>query len=64
MKYTIYTLLLLFISTNGFSQDSFEKWNERYTKINFTDLMRFETAYADSVDRGIIEGKYYARYDR
>lgn len=64
MKNTIYILLLLFISTLGFSQDDFEKWNERYTKINFTDLMRYETAYADSVDRGIIEGKYYARYER
>jgi len=64
MKNSLFSILLLFISTTCFSQEGFEKWNEHYIKINLTDLMRYEKAYADSVDRGIIEGKYYSRYDR
>ena len=64
MKNTFYTLLFLFISTNSYSQNGFETWNSRYTRINIAEVMRYETAYADSVDKGIIEGKYYARLDR
>jgi hypothetical protein len=63
MKYTVYTLFLLNISILCFSQDEFESWNKRYKKVNITDVLRFETAYADSVDKGLIDGKYYSRFD-
>ena len=64
MKNTFYTLLFLFISTNSYCQDGFETWNSRYKKANIAEVLHYERAYADSVDKGIIEGKYYARYDR
>jgi len=63
MKYSLYTILLLSVSLSCFSQDEFESWNRRYRKTNISEVIRLETAYADSVNKGLIEGKYYARYD-
>jgi len=62
MRYTLYTILLLFISILCFSQNGFESWDKRYVKANISDVLRFETAYADSVNKGLIDGKYYSRF--
>ena len=64
MKNTFCIILLFCIATTAYSQDGYDTWNERYSKVNLTDVMNYETAYADSVDRGLIEGKYYARFGR
>lgn len=61
MKKNFCVILLLFVSIACFSQDEFESWNKRYREINLTDLIRFENLYADSVNNGLIEGKYYTR---
>ena len=61
LKYSFTTGFLLLICVAAFSQDAYESWNKRYTETNITDMLQFERAYADSVDRGLIEGKYYAR---
>jgi len=64
MKNTFCIILLFCFISAAFCQEGFERWNERYTTINLTGVMKYETAYADSVDRGLIEGRYYARFDR
>jgi hypothetical protein len=61
LKHIFYLVSFLFISMVGYSQDDFENWNKRYTEINITDLIHYEKTYADSVDNGLIEGKYYSR---
>jgi hypothetical protein len=62
MRKTLSTILLLFISILCFSQDGYESWDKRYVKANISDVIRFETVYADSVNKGLIDGKYYSRF--
>jgi hypothetical protein len=62
MRKVLSIILLLFISIHCFSQDGYESWDKRYVKVNISDVIRFETEYADSVNRGLIEGKYYSRF--
>lgn len=62
MRKVLSTILLLFISILCFSQNGYESWDKRYVKANISDVIRFETAYADSVNKGLIDGKYYSRF--
>jgi len=64
MRNTFCLLILAGITSLAYSQEGFEKWNERYSKANLTEVMQYERAYADSVDRGLIEGRYYSRFSR
>ena len=56
-----YTKLLR--SFSAYSQDSWDSWNKNYRETDVADLLNFEKTYADSVDQGLIEGKYYMRMD-
>ena len=63
MRKSLSIILLLFITILCFSQDGYESWDKRYVKVNISDVLRFETTYADSVNKGLITGKYYSRFD-
>ncbi len=53
----------MFICQNTIAQSEWESWNQNYEEKNITDLIKSEKIYADSVDRGLIEGDYYLRMD-
>lgn len=60
----IFTLLVVFlISHYAIAQSEWDSWNKNYQEINITELISSEKIYADSVDRGLIEGNYYLRMD-
>ncbi len=63
MKYVVNILILSIISFSAYSQDSWDSWNKNYRETDVADLLNFEKTYADSVDQGLIEGKYYMRMD-
>lgn len=60
----IWTILgaLIFSHCAG-AQSDLDSWNENYQEKNIVDLIKYEKLYADSVDQGMIEGKYYLRMD-
>ena len=55
---------ILLLSQNAFSQVEGDSWDVNYPERNFRELLKYEKAYADSVDRGLIEGRYYVRMDK
>jgi hypothetical protein len=60
----IFNILILFtFSISAYTQDEWDSWNNNYRERNVTDLIKFEKLYADSVDQGLIIGKYYLRMD-
>ena len=59
--FTLFCFLVIFLS--AYSQNDRDTWDKNYNEINVTDLFHFEKLYADSVDHGLIEGKYYMRMD-
>jgi hypothetical protein len=63
MRFLIPLFFLLTVSSTTYSQTGWESWNENYHEVNVTDLLNYEKIYADSVDRGLIEGGYYMRME-
>lgn len=61
MKYFLHVLILTSISLSAYTQNSWDSWNENYIEKNVPDLLILEKLYADSVDKGLIEGKHYSR---
>jgi hypothetical protein len=63
MKLIFPLIAVLIISQSAFAQSNWDSWDENYQEKNITDLLKYEKLYADSVDNGLIEGKYYLRMD-
>jgi len=64
MKNILLFFCLIILSLGAFSQNPWDQWDKNYKEVDISELLNFEKAYADSVDRGLIEGKYYARIDK
>lgn len=56
-------IMISFFASFAYSQSDWESWNERYKEINVTNLLSAEELYADSVNKGLIQGMYYLRMD-
>ena len=61
MKRNLLILIFIVCSSFVYSQDDWSSWNENYNEINIKKIISKEKAYADSVDNGLIDGKYYIR---
>lgn len=46
---------------NACAQNGFESWNENYRQIDLSDILKFEQAYADSIDATLGKSNYYTR---
>lgn len=62
-RYLIAFLLLFSILFDVFSQNTWDDWDNNYTKISVGELLRYEKSYADSVKQGLIQGKNYSRIE-
>lgn len=63
MRQILAIIAVLLISQCAFAQNEWDSWNENYQERDIIDLLKFENIYSDSVDKGLIEGKYYLRMD-
>ncbi len=64
MRLLIYTLFLLLVTVNVYSQSDWENWDKNYQEIDVGNLLKYEWGYADYVKQGLIDkGKYYLRMD-
>lgn len=63
MKLRTVIFLIVLFPVYSFSQDEWENWDKDYKIINVDELLNYEIKYADSTDKGLIEGNYYLRMD-
>jgi len=56
-------IALLSISTYSFAQTEWDSWDNNYKEKSISQLISAEKIYADSVEKGLIEGEYYLRMD-
>jgi hypothetical protein len=62
-KELIIFFVLLTFSVNSFAQSEWDSWNKNYKERSISQMMSSEMIYADSVEKGLIEGEYYVRMD-
>lgn len=62
-KELITFFVLLIFSASSFAQSEWDSWNNNYKEISVSQMMSSERIYADSVEKGLIEGEYYIRMD-